>query len=208
MQADFTTVLGAVNWFPSAPLVSSPSVGYKARTMASQPTAVFIAHRSEFGEHYGISPNYIEDAAVFSTKAAALAHLKRITADFDVEDDDVVVVVALEDDALLVVVELGADEDDDDEAKNEAVDDRTEDDEATDELAEESLDVLEAELDGTLAVVLGVVVVGTLELLVLGLGELAVLIPVSDDGAEVLLEELIIVELEITAVLEEVVLDD
>lgn len=131
-----------------------------------------------------------------------------IVGEVDVEDDDVVVVVALEDDALLVVVELGADEDDDDEAKNEAVDDRTEDDEATDELAEESLDVLEAELDGTLAVVLGVVVVGTLELLVLGLGELAVLIPVSDDGAEVLLEELIIVELEITAVLEEVVLDD
>lgn len=131
-----------------------------------------------------------------------------IVGEVDVEDDDVVVVVALEDDALLVVVELGANEDDDDEAKNEAVDDRTEDDEATDELAEESLDVLEAELDGTLAVVLGVVVVGTLELLVLGLGELAVLIPVSDDGAEVLLEELIIVELEITAVLEEVVLDD
>lgn len=131
----------------------------------------------------------------------------------DVENDETVVAAELEADALLVSVELGADEDDDDVAEDEVVDERAEDDEvdddeAADELVEESLDVLAIELDESPEVVLEVVVGGALELLPLELEELIVLDPASDDDATVLLDELIVVELEVMAVLKEMMLDD
>lgn len=142
----------------------------------------------------------------------------------DVEDDEIVVVAELEADALLVDVELGADKDDDeddddeaeddiDEAEDEVVDegvedDEVDDDEVTDELVEESLDVLAIELDRSPEVVLEVVDGGAFELLPLELEELIVADAASDDDVVVLLDKLINGELEVMAVLKEIMLDD